>query len=139
MKSACKRNYIIYFLKREDNSDCMPGKKDTVKVGKGKAQKYILNDTMSNLHKKLNQENPGDAVSRSFFFKSQPKNVCLCQKHQNFAWKLTAFRLRTQLLKQLKKSSNKYSVMRSLTGCGNRWSVLIKEPSLKRRPEQKRQ
>ena len=103
MKSAHKRNCIIHFLKREDNSDCMSGKKDAVRVGKRKGQKYILNDTLSNLHKKFNQEIPEDAVSRSFFFKSRPKNiipviyakhkVCLCQKHQNFALKLAALRL----------------------------------------------
>lgn len=41
------------FLKQDSNSRMCPGKKDFVAFGKQKAQKRLLLDSMTNLHKNL--------------------------------------------------------------------------------------
>jgi len=38
------RKDVVGFLSRDDNSRILPGKTDTVKVGKGQQQKRVLND-----------------------------------------------------------------------------------------------
>ena len=53
MKSEMLRRKVVVFLKRPDNSTCLPGKKDKLKCGKKTEQKYILTDTL----KKLTQDN----------------------------------------------------------------------------------
>lgn len=100
MGLQCKA--VASFMMRSDNSTCCPGKRDFVKVGKERKQKYILNDTLENLRMKYLQENPNKSISYATFCRMRPKNiltvrylsrkVCLCQKHQNIALKLRALR-----------------------------------------------
>lgn len=45
------------FMERDDNSTCLPGKKDAHKDGKEHIQKRILNDYIYNLHRKFLAEN----------------------------------------------------------------------------------
>ena len=102
MKSEMLRRKVVVFLKRPDNSTCLPGKKDKLKCGKKTEQKYILTDTLKNLHSKFKLENPTTAMSLAAFCKLRPKymltvrftnrKVCLCQKHQNMALKLQALK-----------------------------------------------
>ena len=96
------RRKVMVFLKRPDNSTCLPGKKDKVKCHKQTEQKYILTDTMRNLHSKFKLENPDTAIGLAAFCKLRPKymltirfanrKVCLCQKHQNMDLKLQALK-----------------------------------------------
>ena len=96
------RNSIVTFLEREDNSTCLPGKRDALKLDKEKSQKDVLNDNLDVLHKKYTQEHLDNRVSFAVFCKARPKNilpvsyasrkVCLCQRHQNFALKLRALK-----------------------------------------------
>ena len=89
-------------MKRPDNASCCPGKNDKVKVGTKSEQKYILCDTLKNLHRKFLQENSSTQICFALFCKLRPKfirpvsyaarRVCLCQKHQNMALKLKALR-----------------------------------------------
>ena len=91
---VCRKNVERFYFNAE-NSSCMPGKKDTVKVGGKKLQKYVLDDTVAITHKKYNFANPDAPVSLSTFSRCRPKNVllvsyakrnvCLCKRHQNFA------------------------------------------------------
>ena len=55
---ATMKSKIIDFLKRGDNSTCLPRKRDSKKVGDQQLQKYILNDYLENLHIKFLAENP---------------------------------------------------------------------------------
>ena len=98
-----KRQNIKKFLIRMDNATCLPGRKDALKVGKKKKQKYVLKSYMSDLWKKFRSEDPKlNNVSYSFFCKQRPANVrpvsyakaltCLCQKHQNMSLKLQALK-----------------------------------------------
>ena len=41
MRSKKIKSYISNFLMRDDNSRCMPGKGDTVKVGGERTQKFL--------------------------------------------------------------------------------------------------
>ena len=89
---------IIDFLKRGDNSTCLPRKRDSKKVGDQQLQKYILNDYLENLHIKFLAENPTVHLSYSTFTRMRLKEMipvsyssrktCLCEKHQNFSLKL---------------------------------------------------
>ena len=95
---------VISFMTRCDNATCCPGKRDAVKVGKELAQKYILSDTLKNLHKKFLLEYPNKSISFTRFCRFRPKNVlliryasrkvCLCEKHQNMALKLRALHVK---------------------------------------------
>ena len=103
IKKQLLKRRVVSFMKREDNATCCPGKRDKVKVEGKTEQKYILNDTLKNLHAKFLQENPTKKICLAKFCKMRPKNivpvqyakrkVCLCQKHQNMALKLRALRL----------------------------------------------
>lgn len=95
------KNSVINFLSRDDNSRNMPGKADKVKTGLGQsAQKRVLTDYMSNLHKKYLSENPTIKLSLASFQRIRPKHIlttsfitrdcCLCTKHQNMALVLKA-------------------------------------------------
>ena len=95
---ATMKGKIIDFLKRGDNSTCLPGMRDSKKVGDQQLQKYILNDYLENLHIKFLAENPTVHLSYSTFTRMRPKEIipvsyssrqtCLCEKHQNFSLKL---------------------------------------------------
>ncbi|XP_072023524.1 uncharacterized protein [Amphiura filiformis] len=102
IKSEMLRRNVVVFLKRPDNSTCLPGKNDKLKCGKKTEQKYILTDTLRNLHCKFLLENPSTTMGLAAFCKLRPKymlpvrfierKVCLCQKHQNMALKLQALK-----------------------------------------------
>ena len=89
------------FLNRDDNSRLMPGKGDSVKVGKDQKQKRILNDYMHNLHLKFISE-VDYKISKASFCRLRPKeitlvnftsrSVCLCAKHQNMGFKLRSLK-----------------------------------------------
>ena len=94
---ATMKGKIIDFLKRGDNSTCLPEKWDSKKVGDQQLQKYILNDYLENLHIKFLAENLTVHLSYSTFTRMRPKEIipvscssretCLCEKHQNFSLK----------------------------------------------------
>lgn len=85
------RDTIIEYLKRDDNSYCLPGKKDHVRG----VQRYALGDTLRNLHGKFIREFPHMAISMATFTRARPnyiiltrylqRRVCLCQRHANVA------------------------------------------------------
>ena len=89
---------IVEFVKRGDNSACLPGKRDTKKVGTETRQRYVLNDYLENLHVKFLSDNPAIQLSYTTFTRIRPKEIipvsyssrktCLCERHQNFALKL---------------------------------------------------
>ena len=95
-----KRQKILDFLHRDDNSTCLPGKKDVKKVGKAKKQKRVLTDFIQNLHAKFCSEYPQSKVGLTLFKKTRPPNIlpvhwgsrqtCLCTKHQNMSLLLRA-------------------------------------------------
>lgn len=82
------------FYEDDENSRMCPGKKDCVTKSKLKKQKRYLNDSLYNLHKKYQRENPETNASYSFFCKLRPfwiqtpkintRETCLCEKHENF-------------------------------------------------------
>ena len=89
---------ITRFLKKQPNSNPLPGKKDVT----AKGQKYALNDTLANLYKKYKLENPQSKVSLATFCRQRPSTMktiqwadrrqCLCQYHQNGKLKLQAIK-----------------------------------------------
>ena len=103
-KYVKRSKLIVDFLKRPENSICLPGKKDTVTIKKKKLQKYVLIEFLHVLHTKFNKEFPEHAVSLDFFRKVRRQahyikvvacnntEVCLCMRHQNFTLKLRALR-----------------------------------------------
>jgi hypothetical protein len=96
-----KKDKVIEFLQRDDNSRMMPGKNDKVKENKGHLQKRVLNDSMGFLHLKYISET-GDKLSFATFCRMRPKSICLTryitknrclfQKHQNMALSLKCMR-----------------------------------------------
>ena len=82
---------VAGFMKREDNSTLMPGKRDCPS-GKSKGQKRVLSDYLHNLHRKFSLENPDVKLSRSQFATIRPKHIMLAnfcnRRHQNLALKL---------------------------------------------------
>jgi len=127
VSAAINRRSIGLFFTREDNATCLPGKRDTVKVGSGRMQKYILNDSVGALHKKYNFEYPNMKISLTLFQSGRPKNVlpvsyasrkiCLCQRHQNFALRLRVLRSQgvTQSPDHLITSETKESLERKIS------------------------
>ena len=93
---------VVQFLERDDNSACMPGKRDATKSEKGKTQTRILSDYLYNLHLKFKAEYPGIQISLTTFSSYRPnyiklvhfssRRTCLCQKHQNMALKVKALK-----------------------------------------------
>ena len=73
-----------------------------MKIGKEKVQKHILNDNLAVLYKKLLFKHPGLKVSMGTFKRYRQcnvlpvsygrRNVCLCQRHQNFALRLVSLK-----------------------------------------------
>ena len=94
---------VIKFLEREDNSACMPGKRDAKKSGNSKIQTRVLSDYMYNLHLKFKAEYPRIKISLTTFTSYRPsyiklvhfssRRTCLCQKHQNMALKVKALKI----------------------------------------------
>jgi hypothetical protein len=86
------------FLERDDNSTCLPGKRDKLKTKSGMTQTRVLNDYLYNLHLKFKSENPHMKIGFTSFCSYRPKHVklvqfsarrtCLCQKHQNMSLKV---------------------------------------------------
>lgn len=70
-------NKVLTFLQRDDNSTCLPGKADAVKVTGVKQQKRVLNDYLYNLHLKFLSENKDINISLSVFNRIRPKNFQL--------------------------------------------------------------
>ncbi|WAR22114.1 hypothetical protein MAR_016088, partial [Mya arenaria] len=107
-KSIVKRRQVLErtqlakkvrdFLERDDNSSCLPGKRDSTKTKTGMKQTRVLNDYMYNLHLKFKAENPGVKITLTTFSSYRPRyaklvqysarKTCLCHKHQNTALKV---------------------------------------------------
>jgi hypothetical protein len=98
--SAIKKNQVIQFLMKSENSTPMPSKKDILQ--KGKVQRYTLNDTIANLYSRFIVENPTIKIGRATFARFRPtwikpiqwltRRQCLCHIHQNSALKLRAMK-----------------------------------------------
>ena len=97
------RQHITNFLELDENSTCLPSKRDAQKVDDDNVQKRVLNDYMHNLHMKYLAQNPDKKVSRSFFYTCRKANyvcasfgvrqTCLCLRRQNMSLKLQALKL----------------------------------------------
>ena len=97
------RQHITNFLELDENSTCLPGKRDAQKVEDEKDQKRVLNYYMHNLNMKYLAQNPDKKVSRSVFCTCRKANfvcasfgvrqTCLCLRHQNMSLKLQALKL----------------------------------------------
>ena len=99
-KNLHLKNAVLMFLRRDDNSICLPGKRD----GKKDVQKRVLTGYLYDLHAKyLAELQP--KVSLSFFTKvrqqekqyllpvaSAKRRTCLCTHHQNMSLKLCAMK-----------------------------------------------
>ena len=108
LKLATDRHEQVrkYYL-RPDVSTCLPGKRDTVKVGKQKMAKHVLQDTIQNTYSRFKTEYSSCNVSLSLFRRLRPVNVkpvsftrrdvCLCAYHQNLALKLRSVNKHTRL------------------------------------------
>jgi hypothetical protein len=95
-------NTVLEFLKRPDNSVCMPGKKDTLTIHKVKHQMYVLSDYLHILYRTFLIEKPGVKMSYLFFSGVRAKyryiklvgyqsmNSCLCKTHENMQLLLKA-------------------------------------------------
>ncbi|CAG2223343.1 unnamed protein product [Mytilus edulis] len=122
MKAAREdlRSKVLVFLERDDNSTCLPGKRDNKKDGKEKKQKRVLNDYLDNLHQKFLSENVLTKLSVSVFRRFRPANyvlasfgnrrTCLCQRHQNMALKV-----RTLKALNITTTSNPDQLIRQMT------------------------
>ena len=94
-----QRDLVVQFFEADDNSTCLPGKKDYIKVNGEKIQRRILNDYVKNLYVKFSATHTNLAISWGRFCQYRPehvtlasfgsRNTCLCQTHQNLALKLT--------------------------------------------------
>ncbi|VDH99569.1 Hypothetical predicted protein [Mytilus galloprovincialis] len=112
MKAAREdlRSKVLVFLERDDNSTCLPGKRDNKKDGKEKKQKKS----------KFLSENVLTKLSVSVFRRFRPANyvlasfgnrrTCLCQRHQNMALKV-----RTLKALNITTTSNPDQLIRQMT------------------------
>ena len=81
------------FLEEDENSKCLPGKKDSISRGGEKKQKRLLLADMKELHSKFNARS-GYEISYSSFCRFRPfwivfpdvskRDTCLCKTHANF-------------------------------------------------------
>ncbi|CAC5394556.1 unnamed protein product [Mytilus coruscus] len=111
---------VIAFLERDDNSTCLPGKRDNKKDGKEKKQNRVLNDYLDNLHQKYLSENILTKFSVSVFRRFRPahyalasfgnRRTCLCQRHQNMALKVRTLKALT-----VTTTSNPDQLIRQMT------------------------
>ncbi|WAR07387.1 hypothetical protein MAR_017345 [Mya arenaria] len=84
------KELITAFMERDDNSTCLPGKRDSQKIGKVHHQK------------RFRAENSSCNVSLTTYTRIRPKHIqlvqyrnrqtCLCQRHQNMALKCKALK-----------------------------------------------
>jgi len=74
--AAINPKSIGFFFKKDENTTCLPGKRDHEKVAVKRIQKNILNDKITVLHKKYNFENPNHKVSLTLF------QCCLSHTHR---------------------------------------------------------
>ncbi|KAK7162509.1 hypothetical protein R3I93_006735 [Phoxinus phoxinus] len=93
-KGPARRQSVVEFLTRDENSRLLAGKKDTVSKDRVKEQRRVLTKSLKELHKDYNAE-AGErrAVSyRQFvrlrpFYVTEPKandrNTCACLDHEN--------------------------------------------------------
>ena len=87
------RETVKNFLERVKNSAMSPAIKDAICKNKIYYRKRYLLDTMDNLHKKHNSEEP-IKISRTLFYRFKPfwiihkkeseRDTCLCKTHANF-------------------------------------------------------
>ena len=70
-----QRAIAVQFFEADDNSTCLPGKKDFIIVDRKKIQKRILNDYMKNLYQKFLAMNPNLAISWGRFCQYRPKHI----------------------------------------------------------------
>jgi hypothetical protein len=113
IKSLRIQAAVLEFLKREENSTPLPGKRDQSVSG---VQKYSLNDTIKNLHTSFLAENPDTPLSLSSFAKMRPnymrpiqyadRRQCLCVRHRNGQLKMRAMRQTTSLSNFLNNNSD---------------------------------
>ena len=113
---------VLTFLQDPQWSVTYPGKKDMVScrytrftesgkstVWRKKIPKVVLTENLSDLHVIYNRQNPDARVNLKFFTGVRKRSqfikllshakadVCLCQKHQNYALKLRAIKKYTKL------------------------------------------
>lgn len=92
--AAVKKEWVIKFLCRDENSRLLAGKKDTITKNKQKVQRRVLTKPLKELHKIYNKEaERGLSLSyRQFvrlrpFYITEPKvhdrNTCACIDHEN--------------------------------------------------------
>lgn len=101
------------FLKRDDNSRCMPGKADVKKSENIKRQTRILTDYLANLYMKFIAECPIIKLSRATFCCMRPihiltttfisRSTCLCTKHQNMFLLFKPYGNKTKRYRQTQK------------------------------------
>lgn len=98
MERAKLADKIVSYFERDDNSTCLPGKRDKIKTKSGNTQSRVLNDYLQNLHLKFKSENPQITIGLTLFSSFRSKYIklvklslrrtCLCHKHQNMTLKL---------------------------------------------------
>lgn len=99
-----KSRKILEFLKRPDNSICLPGTKDCVTIEKKKHSKYILVDYVYVLYEKFIMEYPEAKVSFNYFSLQRRKSKFIkllnhgewihgakCKQHENMRLFMKAF------------------------------------------------
>ncbi|XP_052255952.1 uncharacterized protein LOC127861484 isoform X1 [Dreissena polymorpha] len=96
-RSTVFQKNITDFFERDDNSRIKAGKKSTITRRKVKKQIRLMNDSLTNLHKKFLYENSSN-ISFSLFARLKPfwikratekdRETCLCKIHENPILKL---------------------------------------------------
>ncbi|KAH3789996.1 hypothetical protein DPMN_168189 [Dreissena polymorpha] len=96
-RSTVFQKHITDFFERYDNSRIKAGKKSTITRRKVKKQIRLMNDSLTNLHKKFLYENSSN-ISFSLFARLKPfwikratekdRETCLCKIHENPILKL---------------------------------------------------
>ena len=110
IKSA--RTTIKKALRRSENSNELPGKKDQIR-GRGT---FSLTDTMQNIYRKFCLEFSDIKMSFTAFCRGRPSNVklirytqrhvCLCQRHTNMSLKAIASKVLPRSLSELTSMSD---------------------------------
>ncbi|XP_041942794.1 uncharacterized protein LOC121705696 isoform X1 [Alosa sapidissima] len=102
LKAKQRKESVISFLCRDENSRLLPGKKDTITKNKVRTQRRVLTKTMKELHALyISEVDTKLCVSyRQFlrlrpFYVTEPKtsdrNTCACIDHENVALLLDKF------------------------------------------------
>jgi hypothetical protein len=109
---AREKAAVVHFLKKPENSTCLPGKRDTSAKGQ---QRYSLNETMSNLYKRYKVKHPNSTISLATFCRQKPpymktiqwadRRQCLCVYHQNGILKLKAIKKNISVSRFLQENS----------------------------------